>query len=169
MKNFSFRGCIVVLACLAVSLSAAAGGGDKPFPHQSKGPGCRNQIAGRIHVDCFCRRLGKARHLAVNGNGDVYVKLDKLINGSGIMRLRDNNGDGQAEDTKGFGDFKGTGIAIKNGYLYASSDEEVFRYKLDAANNIADPAHPEKLLRDCCNVVNTKQRRLHWTMMAISM
>jgi hypothetical protein len=32
--------------------------------------------------------------------------------------------------------YNGTGIAIKNGYLYASSDDDVYRYKLDAKGNM---------------------------------
>jgi len=94
----------------------------------------------------FAERLGHARHIAVNANGDVYVKLGNLKNGKGISRLRDTNGDGKAEDITSFGDFAGTGIAIKNGYLYASTDEEVFRYKLDANNNIVNPDKPEKIV-----------------------
>jgi len=94
----------------------------------------------------FAANLEGARHLAVNTNGDVYVKLSKLKDGKGIYRLRDANGDGKAEDVSGFGDFKGTGMAIKKGYLYASSDEEVFRYQLDANNNIVNPDKPEKIV-----------------------
>jgi glucose/arabinose dehydrogenase len=86
--------------------------------------------------------LGRARHLAVNTNGDVYVKLDKLNEGRGILRLRDANGDGKAEDISGFGNYKGTGIAIKNGYLYASSNEQIFRYALDKTG-VADSGNPE--------------------------
>ncbi len=94
----------------------------------------------------FAENLGGTRHLTVNANGDVYVKLSRLKNGKGIYRLRDTNGDGKAEDISGFGNFGGTGIAIKNGYLYASSDEEVFRFKLDANNNIVNPDKPEKVV-----------------------
>src|SRR5215467_1488344 len=78
----------------------------------------------------FADDLGKARHLVVTSNGNVYVKMQDAKKGKGIMRLRDANGDGKADDITGFGDYSGTGIAVKNGYLYASSDEEVFRYKL---------------------------------------
>jgi glucose/arabinose dehydrogenase len=94
----------------------------------------------------FADNLGGARHLAVNANGDVYVKLSRLKNGKGILRLRDTNGDGVAEDILGFGNFPGTGIAIKNGFVYASSDEEVFRFKLGGNNEVSDPEHPEKIV-----------------------
>jgi glucose/arabinose dehydrogenase len=94
----------------------------------------------------FAENLGTARHLAVNTNGDVYVKLARLKDGKGIYRLRDTNGDGKADQITGFGKFPGTGMAIKNGYLYASSDEEVYRFKLDGSNNIANPDDPEKIV-----------------------
>ncbi|MHA4809831.1 PQQ-dependent sugar dehydrogenase [Flavitalea flava] len=90
--------------------------------------------------------LGKARHIAVTDNGIVYVKLEKLKDGKGIYRLEDTNGDGKADKISGFGSFAGTGMVVRNGYLYASSDEEVFRYKLDASNNVTDPANPEKIV-----------------------
>jgi len=91
-------------------------------------------------------QLGGNRHLFVNTNGDVYVKLDKLKDGKGIIVLRDANKDGKYEVVKSFGNFTGTGITVKNGYLYASSDEEVYRYKMNAANEVADPDHPEKIV-----------------------
>src|SRR5688572_9634519 len=66
--------------------------------------------------------LGQARHLTVRKNGDVYIKLERVRNGCGIVRLQDSNGDGVADNISGFGTYGGTGIAIKNGYLYASSN-----------------------------------------------
>lgn len=75
--------------------------------------------------------LGTARHIVVNSNGDIYVKLGDQKDGHGILRLRDTNNDGKADDISGFGNYAGTGIAIKNGYLYASSDDNVYRYKMD--------------------------------------
>ncbi|HLF46212.1 MAG TPA: PQQ-dependent sugar dehydrogenase [Chitinophagaceae bacterium] len=93
--------------------------------------------------------LGRARHLVVNSNGDIYVKLERLINGKGIMRLRDANKDGIAESVTGFGNYGGTGIAIKDGYLYASSNEDVFRYKIN--NNEVDTTSPEKIVTGLVN------------------
>ena len=88
---------------------------------------------------------GRARHIAVNTNGDVFIKLGRLSNGKGILRLRDTNGDGKADDSMKFGNYEGTGIAIKNGYLYASSDEDVFRYKLNEKGDVLNPVEPEKI------------------------
>lgn len=80
--------------------------------------------------------LGRARHMAVNTNGDVYVKLERLKDGKGIYRLQDLNGDGQADNIQGFANYTGTGIAIKNGFLYASSNSAVYRYKLDSKGQV---------------------------------
>jgi glucose/arabinose dehydrogenase len=98
----------------------------------------------------FADNLGKARHIAVNSNGDVYTKLDGLYKGNGILRLRDANKDGVAEDITGFGNYKGTGIAIKSGYLYATSDDKIYRYKLNA-NNEPDAASEELIVTGLVN------------------
>lgn len=95
--------------------------------------------------------IGRARHIAVTAQGDVYVKLMRVADGKGIVRLRDTNGDGKAEDISSMGNYGGTGIAIKNGYLYASSDEEVFRYKLDAKGEVVSPLQPEKIITGLIN------------------
>ena len=88
--------------------------------------------------------LGSNRHIVINSNGDIYVKLSKLKDGNGIIVLRNVNGKYQL--IKSFGNYIGTGIAIKNGYLYASSNMEVFRYKFNASNEIANADAPEKLV-----------------------
>jgi len=95
--------------------------------------------------------LGRVRHIVVNSNGDLYAKLERLRDGKGIVRLRDTNGDGKADDSSKFGDFIGTGIAIKNGYLYASSNEDVYRYKLNDKNEVADAANPERIVKGLWN------------------
>lgn len=84
--------------------------------------------------------LGKARHIAVTAQGDMYVKMNgRIAEGKGILKLHDANGDGKVDETTGIANYGGTGIAIKNGYLYASSDDDVYRYKLDAKGDIVDP------------------------------
>jgi glucose/arabinose dehydrogenase len=88
--------------------------------------------------------LGNARHLAVHGNGDVYVKLGRLKDGKGIYVLKDTDGNGKADQVTGFGNYGGTGIVLGNGYLYASSDSAVFRYKMNG-NVVANPEQPETI------------------------
>ncbi len=78
---------------------------------------------------------GKARHLAVSENGDVYVKANQMIKGGMNYVLRDEDKDGRADVIKNFGpDINegayATGMRIYKGYLYASSQTLVYRYKL---------------------------------------
>lgn len=89
---------------------------------------------------------GTTRHIAVDQSGTIFVKLERLKKGvNGIFQLRDTNGDGKADDIKSFGSFPGTGMAIYNGYLYASSDTSVYRYKL-ANGLVPESAQPEPIV-----------------------
>lgn len=82
--------------------------------------------------------IGRARHIAVNDNGDIYVKLtynDAMQGGGGTVGLRDTNQDGRADTIAYFGDYKdegglAVGVTIHNGYLYTSSVRQVLRNKL---------------------------------------
>lgn len=75
---------------------------------------------------------GKARHIAVKDNGDLYVKLRSPDDdGFGIIALRDTDSDGRYDLKEGFADYGGTGIEFYNGYLYASSDTSVYRYPMN--------------------------------------
>jgi len=89
------------------------------------------------------------RHIAVTKEGDIYVKLATLKNGKGIYWLHPGaNGKVAEADMQGFGNYTGTGMGIKDGYLYASSDEEVFRYKLGAGDKVENGDAPEKIVTD---------------------
>jgi len=94
----------------------------------------------------FADGLGKARHIVVTPSGYVYVKLDGTRNKGTIARLKDTNGDGVADEELDFGSFKGTGIGIRNGWLYASSNTSVFRFKLNDDGTVANPAQPETIV-----------------------
>lgn len=85
---------------------------------------------------------GRARHIAVNDNGDIYVKalLPKV---AGNIALRDTTGDGKADIVEYFGDYKadgryGTAMRIHNGYLYFSSQLVVYRMKLTPGALVPD-------------------------------
>lgn len=90
--------------------------------------------------------IGKARHIVLTKDGSVYIKLMRVVNGKGILFLQDKDKDGKYEVQTAFGNYGGTGITIKNGYLYASSDKEVFRYQLNDQEQVIDPANPEKII-----------------------
>ena len=82
--------------------------------------------------------IGPARHLAVNDNGDIYVKLtynDAMNGAGGTVGLRDLNNDGRADSIVYFGDYKdegnsAVGMTIHDGYLYTSTVRQVLRNKL---------------------------------------
>ncbi|MEQ9289128.1 MAG: PQQ-dependent sugar dehydrogenase [Cyclobacteriaceae bacterium] len=80
----------------------------------------------------------KARHIAVNDDGAIYVKLRNSNEEGSIAVLKDTNNNGRADVVKKFGSYGkrqrwslATGMRIHNGYLYFSSELVVYRYKLD--------------------------------------
>ncbi|HEX6429514.1 MAG TPA: PQQ-dependent sugar dehydrogenase, partial [Niastella sp.] len=79
-------------------------------------------------------KLGKTRHLIVTPQNDIYVRLAKPVNGNGTLLLHEENG--QARLKFGFGNYGGTGVYLRDGYLYTSSNSEIFRYKVDANNQV---------------------------------
>lgn len=94
----------------------------------------------------FAAGLGKARHITITPSGYIYVKLASSKKGNTIVRLKDTNGDGVADEEFDFGSFKGTGIKVKNGWLYASSDREIYRFKLNSDGTVANPDKPETIV-----------------------
>ncbi len=98
--------------------------------------------------------LDGARHIAVNKQGNVYVKLSRLKGGNGIIYLKDTNGDGKFDEQTAFGEYTGTGICIRKDYLYASSNDDVYRYKLDDNGEVINANEPEKIV---VGLVNKKR------------
>jgi glucose/arabinose dehydrogenase len=92
-----------------------------------------------FHVRIMADGLGAARHLAVTKQGLVYIKLAKLKDGKGIIVLHDKK-------ESGFGNFIGTGMYIKDGYLYASSNTDVYRYRLNDNGEVIDTGNPERIV-----------------------
>ncbi len=144
MKNF-----LLYVFCLNISLAACASGNDGVKKAVDDNAGLK--LPAGFTAIKMSENIGRSRHIAVTAQGDVYVKSSKLYNGKGILFMKDLNGDGIIDTVMGFGKYTGTGIAIKNGYLYASSDEEVFRYKLNAKNEVINPDQPEKIITGLIN------------------
>ena len=88
--------------------------------------------------------IGSARHLAVNDNGDIYVKLRYSKKGEcGNVALRDTNHDGKADSIVYFGNYNNEGslancMRIHDGYLYYASERVVYRNKLSPGKLIPD-------------------------------
>ena len=92
----------------------------------------------------IANNLGSVRHIAVTKEGAIYAKLARAKNGKGILFLKDNNG--SLEQQNGFGDYGGTGMRIHDGYLYASSNTDVYRYKLNEKGEVENPDKPETIV-----------------------
>jgi glucose/arabinose dehydrogenase len=95
--------------------------------------------------------VGRARHMAVNDNGDIYVKA-RFPKQGGNIALRDTTGDGKADIIIQYGDYKadgtyGTAMRIYNGYLYYSSQLVVYRNKLKPGQLVPD-SETEVILTD---------------------
>jgi glucose/arabinose dehydrogenase len=96
--------------------------------------------------------VGESRHLAVNTNGDIYVKLRTIDGNKGNVALRDTNGDGKADIIERFGDYPNDGrfateMRIHKDYLYFSSELVIYRQKL-TPNKLIPEGKPEILLKD---------------------
>ena len=103
-------------------------------------------------VKVFADSLGPSRHLAVNKNGDVYVKLSTDKGTQGNVALRDINNDGIADSIQRFGNYPNDGrfateMRIHNGYLYYSSELVVYRQKLIPGQLIPE-SNPEVIVVD---------------------
>jgi len=76
----------------------------------------------------------RARHLTVTPNGDVFVAINSPSNNNppfGVVGLRDNDGDGVADEEVRFSaDLGGSGIAWGNGALYLGANDRVLRFPL---------------------------------------
>lgn len=94
---------------------------------------------------------GRARHLTVNSNGDIYVKLRFPDSIGGNAALRDTDHDGKADIVEIFDDYLdrssyGTEMRIHNGYLYFSSVTRIFRQKL--TGDLVPDSEMELILTD---------------------
>ncbi|GJM27622.1 MAG: hypothetical protein DHS20C17_02570 [Cyclobacteriaceae bacterium] len=96
---------------------------------------------------------GSARHLAVNDNGDIYVKLRYPSPTGENVALRDSDGDGKADTIQLFGNYGqkgayGTAMRIYQGYLYFSTAGRVIRQKLLPGQLIPDEEYEEIVIDD---------------------
>jgi glucose/arabinose dehydrogenase/mono/diheme cytochrome c family protein len=120
------------------------------FPQLSLAQGAASPAAGGLKLPAgfssvvVAENLGRTRHLVVTPQADIYVRLARPVKGKGTLLLHETAG--KADVVYGFGDATGTGIVLRDGYLYTASNTEVFRYKLDAKNRVAENAVPERIV-----------------------
>jgi glucose/arabinose dehydrogenase len=107
------------------------------------------KLPGGFTANIIADNLGSARHIAITPENNIYVKLNRAKNGKGILYLTQSNG--KADITSGFGNYGGTGMYVKDGYLYASSNEDVYRYKLNEKGEVISPDKPETIVQGLIN------------------
>lgn len=134
-KRFIFIGCIVHAVGCEPSTKLPAGDPDNGGLF----------LPGNFEALVVTDSIGRARHLAVNDNGDIYVKLSSSdsIQGGNIA-LRDTTYDGKADIIQRFGGegaertTYGTGMVIHDGYLYYSTATVLYRQQLTPGKLIPD-------------------------------
>ncbi len=109
-------------------------------------PSVTLQLPAGFTAQAITQNQGRVRHIAIAPNGTLFLKLERLRSGAGIIRLRDLDRDGFYEDSLLFGNYIGTGIAVKDFFLYASSNNAVYRYPLDKNYEPIQPEKPERLV-----------------------
>lgn len=91
--------------------------------------------------------LGRARAVAVKGNGDIYVLLREKEDGHCMVALRDKDGDGEADSTVYFGEHCGRGsILIRDEFLYHSTDSSVLRTRFASEDELVPSGQTEKIV-----------------------
>ncbi len=104
------------------------------------------RLPSQFKATALVKNQGRVRHIATAPNGNLFLKLEKLREGAGIVLWRDLDRDGLYEDSLLFGNYIGTGIALQGHYLYASSNNAIFRYKLDENYVPLAPTNPERIV-----------------------
>ena len=126
----------VLFVIAAAALTASAGLILFAQTGRSGLPSCEPGNAGLKLPTGFCAllvadNLGIGRHMAVARNGDLFISLrDEMQMPGAIVALRDSNGDGRFDVREKFGNRGGTGIALRNGYLYHAQTTAVVRYPI---------------------------------------
>jgi hypothetical protein len=148
MKNIRQLHILPALAMACLSLLFTACSSDKTKTAQTDSTatdsGANLTLPAGFSAAVIAHDLGSVRHIAITPQGGIYVKHKSAGGNAGILYLTEANGAATVKTS--FGTFDGTGIYVKNGYLYASSDEEVFRFKLNANNEVESPDKPEKIV-----------------------
>lgn len=102
-----------------------------------------------FNADVVADGLGSARHIAVSPQGNIFVKLERPKDGKSVLVLHESGN--VAKIKSSFGTYRGSGIYLKNGYLYTSSNEEVYRYKLNSQDEVINPERPEIIVTGLIN------------------
>jgi len=131
------------------SLLAASAHAQNRLPPGMRPPGCTAglQLPTGFCATVFAQGVPGARHIVVAPNGDVFVNTDAARGGGtgGIVALRDTNQDGKSDVQQRFGATGGTGIALHENYLYATSGNSIVRYRI-ATGSLTSTGKPDTIV-----------------------
>ena len=121
---------------IPVSLAAAAAALTLSLAGGAAAPTCDADNGGLKLPPGFCAAVvatdvGRARHLAMAPNGDLYAAIQGGRGGA-VVALRDTDGDGKFDKREPFGAGSATGVALRNGYVYYATTNSIIRQKLGA-------------------------------------
>lgn len=150
MKNYKF-GISWLLVILFLSVHIAHGQeGEGPVTSSIEGnvfkPALREateervrqlQVPAGFKVEKFAENLGEARMITIAPGGDVFV-TDR--DGGRVIRLRDTNGDGKADDEATVAELeKVHGLSIHNGRMYLATVKEIYVADMLPDGSISEP------------------------------
>ena len=124
---------------------AASANAQNMLPPGMHPPGCTGilQLPTGFCATVFAEGITGARHLVVAPNGDVFVNTE--ASSRGIVALRDTDRDGKADMQQRFGTAGGTGIALADNYLYATSGNSIVRYRV-ASGSLTPTGSPDTVV-----------------------
>src|SRR5690349_1466529 len=98
--------CFLTASILVTRLVTSAQATSTPIPINIDNPAPQNlQLPPGFSSVVVAEGVVGARHMAVNKQGGLYIKLSKLKDGKGIVYLKDTNGDGKFDQQLSFGDY----------------------------------------------------------------
>lgn len=105
-----------------------------------------NGFCALIVANGFAPEGTNARHLQVAADGTIYASVqgkkdaETPAERGGVAAMRDTNGDGKIDTTAWFGPEGGTGLVLKDGYLYFGTNTAILRYRMgDAMLPVSGP------------------------------
>ncbi|EQB34223.1 PQQ-dependent sugar dehydrogenase [Sphingobium ummariense] len=138
----------VALAFGVATLALAGCGTKQGEGQQQEAQACAGDNGGLSLPPGFCSSvfadgLGHVRHLVVAPDGVVYANSqpgneEGDAAASGLIVLRDTDGDGKADEVKRphAGEKGGTGVALRDGQVYLEDGDRIMRYPLDPASHL---------------------------------
>jgi glucose/arabinose dehydrogenase len=131
----------IFLACTSAQTSVSGSATQSVATTACSGDNAGLTLPAGFCATIFADSVGRARHLVVNSNGDVYTVLEgtrppqrgqpaPATPMAAVVAMRDANHDGRAEMIQRFAVTGNTGVAISNGYLYVDHGASIVRYRL---------------------------------------